>query len=99
MAKQEINIGLKPNSGGGDALRDAFDKVNSNFTEVYAKISALEDGQITTDVRGSVFADDSTLLVDAINGTIPGYISITQLQSIAASSATYADFQAAIAAL
>ena len=49
--------------------------------------------------RGTVVADDSTILVDGVNGTIPGYISIATLQSIAASSATYADFQAAIALL
>jgi len=53
----------------------------------------------TGDVTGSVFADDSSLLVDGVNGTIPGYVSIAELKNIAATSATYANFQAAIAAL
>ncbi len=53
----------------------------------------------TTDITGSVFADDSTLLVDGVNGTIPGHVSIAELKNIASTSATYADFQAAIAAL
>jgi hypothetical protein len=35
MAKQTINIGTTPNDGTGDALRNAFTKVNDNFTEVY----------------------------------------------------------------
>jgi len=35
MAKQTINIGLAPNDGNGDPIRDAFDKVNDNFTELY----------------------------------------------------------------
>ena len=35
MAKQEINIGTIPNDGTGDPLRDAFDKTNNNFTELY----------------------------------------------------------------
>jgi hypothetical protein len=52
-----------------------------------------------TDIVGSVFADDSTVLVDAINKTIPGYISIAELKSIVASSVTYTDFQTAVAAL
>jgi inosine/xanthosine triphosphate pyrophosphatase family protein len=56
-------------------------------------------GYHTGDVTGSVFADNSTLLVDAVNGTIPGYISIQQLKILASSSATYGDFQTAIAAL
>jgi hypothetical protein len=35
MAKQTINIGSSPNKGDGDPLRDAFDKINDNFTELY----------------------------------------------------------------
>lgn len=56
-------------------------------------------GKLTGDVNGSVFADDSTLLVDAVSGTIPGYIAIADLQALVAGAGTYADFQAAIAAL
>jgi hypothetical protein len=39
MAQQTINIGSLANDGTGDTLRDAFDKVNDNFTEVYAVTS------------------------------------------------------------
>jgi len=35
MAKQTIGIGAAPNDGTGDTLRDAMDKVNDNFTELY----------------------------------------------------------------
>lgn len=35
MAKQTINIGSAANDGTGDPLRDAFDKTNDNFTELY----------------------------------------------------------------
>lgn len=35
MAQQTINIGAVANDGTGDQLRTAFDKINSNFTEVY----------------------------------------------------------------
>ena len=35
MAKQVINIGTAPNSKTGDPLRDAFTKINNNFTELY----------------------------------------------------------------
>ena len=57
-------------------------------------------GDVTADAfKGSVVGDDSTILVDAVNGTIPGYISIALLQQIVASSGTYGDFQAAVAVL
>jgi|AntAceMinimDraft_6_1070360.scaffolds.fasta_scaffold11137_4 hypothetical protein len=42
MAKQTINIGTVPNDRTGDPLRTAFTKVNSNFTEVYNSIAAIE---------------------------------------------------------
>ena len=77
MAKLTINVGSSANSGGGDALRDAMVKINSNFDELYntlGSVSALEDGQLRADIQGSIFADDSTLLVDAVNGIIPASV-------------------------
>jgi hypothetical protein len=39
MSKLIINIGSAPNSKNGDSLRDAFNKVNQNFTELYANLT------------------------------------------------------------
>jgi len=36
MAQQTINIGTAPDDGTGDTLRDAFDKTNDNFDELYS---------------------------------------------------------------
>jgi len=71
MAQRTVNIGSSANKGDGDPLRTAFTKINQNFTEVYADIAALEDGGISSDIVGSVFAQDSTLLVDATSASIP----------------------------
>jgi hypothetical protein len=46
MANQTINIGATANDGTGDALRTAFDKVNDNFTELYAVSPAGTDNNI-----------------------------------------------------
>jgi hypothetical protein len=54
---------------------------------------------IDGDLTGSVFADNSTLLVDGVNGTIPGYISIADLKTEVAASTDFADFKTRIAAL
>ena len=73
MAQQNINIGTSANKGDGDPLRTAFDKINDNFDELYLKVGNLETGGVTVttgDIKGSVFADDSTVLVDGVNGTI-----------------------------
>ena len=35
MARQNINIGTTANDGTGDPLRNAMDKTNNNFTELY----------------------------------------------------------------
>ncbi len=35
MAKLTINVGSAVNAKDGDTVRDAFNKVNQNFTELY----------------------------------------------------------------
>ena len=74
MAISTINVGSSANKGDGDPLRTAFTKINDNFTDVNTRLVALEDGSISTsvigDLKGSVFADDSTLMVDHINNEL-----------------------------
>lgn len=76
MAKQIVNIGTSANKGDGDPLRSAFDKINDNFGEVYPRIQSLEainntaGNTIEQDIIGSVFANDSTLLVNGVTGKI-----------------------------
>jgi hypothetical protein len=36
MSQKVINIGIQGNDGTGDSIRASFDKVNKNFTELYA---------------------------------------------------------------
>jgi hypothetical protein len=45
MAQQTLNIGSNANDGTGDTLRVAMDKVNDNFTELYA--SPLFSGNLS----------------------------------------------------
>jgi len=53
MAKQIVNTGLADNDGTGDPLRNAFIKVNQNFTELY-------DGQF--DLSYNTLTDKPTIL-------------------------------------
>ena len=56
MAKQTINVGTVADDGTGDTLRDAFDKANDNFTELYARDAAdLTSGAAT---NGQVLTAD-----------------------------------------
>jgi len=48
MAKQTINTGTTANDGTGDDLRDAFIKVNDNFTELYTGNVRLLGSNFTT---------------------------------------------------
>lgn len=43
MAQEFVNLGGQPNDGTGDSIRDAFDKVNKNFNEVYADVAVIQD--------------------------------------------------------
>ena len=69
MAKQTVNIGTSENKGDGDPLRTAFQKINENFDELYTGSFNAE-----TDIKGSIFGDDSTLLVDGVNNSIPSSV-------------------------
>lgn len=49
MAQQTIGIGTSANDGTGDTIRDAFDKCNDNFTELYTGLTGLLDFKGSTD--------------------------------------------------
>ena len=74
MAQKIIDLGTSPNKGDGDPLRTAFTKINDNFTELYTGSPIVPQ-----DLRGSVFGDDSTLLVDGVNSKIVGPIESTSI--------------------
>mgnify|MGYP005685770387 CR=1 FL=1 len=91
MAIQVINIGTSANKGDGEPLRTAFDKINDNFSELSLKVTNLETGGVTVttgDVKGSVFGDDSTLLVDGVNSKIPSANLFGALPAIDGSALT-----------
>ena len=67
MAKQSIDIGVQGNDGTGDSIREAFRKVNENFTDLYAVFG--EGGQITSkqlDDFPSTYSNDQVFIT---NGT------------------------------
>jgi hypothetical protein len=74
MSQEIINIGTTPNSGNGDPLRTAFNKINSNFTELYTNVSALSNS--VTSVAGRT--GNIQLSIQDING-INSYLRITSV--------------------
>ena len=82
MAQQNINIGSSAGDGTGDELRIAFDKVNDNFTELYATAenSGLTYSNVSTITSGSgtgarftVNRYANTYTVDIINNAGTDY--------------------------
>jgi hypothetical protein len=71
MAKQEIDIGVEGNDGTGDAIREAFRKVNENFDEVYAVFGL--GGQISftnlNDTPNSTIGAEGQVLAVKQDGT------------------------------
>ena len=67
MAQEIINIGTTPNDGTGDPLRTAFNKVNENFTELYA------------DDAGDVNSIEATAPIARDNATGAVTISLSNL--------------------
>lgn len=74
MAQQTINIGTTPNDGTGDSLRDAFNKSNNNFTEIYKErgwgyyVDSLATPTIT------VNTSYTQITIDALGSNITSYL-------------------------
>lgn len=73
---QKINIGNQSNDGTGDSIREAFRKVNENFTELYG-INNLGDGLFFTklkdtpaDLNPSSTTQTNILVVDYFGNTL-----------------------------
>lgn len=94
MTKQVINVGTTANDKKGDSLRAAFQKVNSNFTELYKAIGLSDSGQdttltftgstISTDDSSAITVDQATIV--SSNLTVGGTISALNLRKVTNSS-------------
>lgn len=83
MAKQTIGTGLAANDGSGDKLRDAFDKCNDNFDELYADVAALQAGAITaTSLVRAKLAESCTGIVGEVIAFSSEFVSVYALQII-----------------
>jgi len=65
MVKQIIGVGASANDGTGDILRTAFQKTNSNFTELY---DGLDDIVVPTSLTGLGITDGTNGQVLTTNG-------------------------------
>ena len=106
MAKQVINSGTIANDGTGDTLRVAANKINSNFTEVYDAVDAIQqvnsDWSATTgvteilnkpDLFSGIYTDLTAIPVFADVATSGSYVDLSDqphLSSVAISG-SYAD--------
>jgi hypothetical protein len=62
MSQQTINIGTGANTGNGDPLRTAFNKINANFTELYATTGADVQIPAQSGHGGGVLTTNGTTL-------------------------------------
>ena len=76
MTKLTINIGATANDKTGDTIRAAFNKVNSNFTELYTQISGLELDAVIPSQTGN----NGKILTT--NGTTLSWSTINQNQLV-----------------
>ena len=54
MTKKIINIGASPNDGTGDPLRNAFEKSNDNFNELYLALGDANNPVDLFDINGNL---------------------------------------------
>jgi len=66
MAKQTINIGAIANDNTGDTIRDGGDKINDNFTELYAALFSIS----TKSANYTLLSTDYVIVADTIGITL-----------------------------
>jgi hypothetical protein len=77
MAQQTINLGLVPNDGLGDALRDGGDKINDNFDELYPAV-ALNTAKVTNANHSGDATGSGALTLATVNAA-PGTFTNVQI--------------------
>ena len=88
MAKQVIGVGTSANDGTGDNLRDAFIKVNDNFTELYDD----DAGDVGSIIAGTgISVDQATGNVTVTNSAPDQTVALTGGTGIS-TSGTYPNF-------
>ena len=75
MAKQSINVGTAANDKKGDSLRAAFQKVNTNFTELYTALGINAD--VTLNLGAFEFAGSVMSTTDSTPIVIDQAVSVT----------------------
>ena len=75
MVQQTINIGTVANDNTGDPIRDAFDKTNDNFTELYAGAGAGNVTVVLVTTTSATAAPLQATMVD--DDTAAGVVTIT----------------------
>lgn len=95
MTQQIINVGTAANDGTGDPLRTAFTKINTNFTELYAKGAAgsyldISENEIAaTNSNGNIeLVPNGTGKVVVVDDSVSIQTSKTPATSVGASGDT-----------
>lgn len=74
MANRLINVGTAANSKNGDTLRNAFIKINENFTELYNSVELLggisTGGTIQATLQGDLVSETGAVLVSSTTGKV-----------------------------
>lgn len=70
MSQQVINVGTSSNDGTGDPLRTAFNKINSNFSELYNKGAAGANFDLTGNEIAATNSNGNIELVPNGSGSV-----------------------------
>jgi hypothetical protein len=85
MAKQTINLGT-PNGKNGDIIRDAFQKINENFTEIYGDAPSTPinvPGATPTVIFSTAGGYTGIKLVITVEGRLDGDTALTNHTQVA----------------
>lgn len=88
MTKQTINLGT-PNGKDGDLIRDAFDKVNDNFDEVYQVLGVSSLTELAQDYASQMFVNGTHTGVTATYDDLTNKLNLTVIVDGGNASTTF----------
>jgi hypothetical protein len=70
MPQQVINVGAAANDGTGDPLRQSFNKINANFSELYARGAAGSNLDLSNNDIEAINSDGDINLIPSGTGKV-----------------------------
>jgi hypothetical protein len=93
MAQNTVNVGQTPNDRSADSIRAAFQKINANFSELYALTGVSNLTELAQDYAAAMFVNGTHEGISVVYDDVNNKLNLTVAQDYdgGAASTVYDD--------